>query len=98
MHSLGTTYVLIGLILVIPRIPFYFKLIGPNRFCGVKTEKAFESEDNWYKLNRYCAKHIIIWGSFIVLLGLCCFLPLSDGLWVYLVLILPFAAAIPPSL
>jgi hypothetical protein len=96
MHTLGFFYIFLGLFLVIRLIPLYFNMIGPNPFYGVKIAKAFESEENWYKLNRYCAKQGIIWGALIALLGLCCFLPLSDVYCLYIALILPVAAAIPP--
>jgi uncharacterized membrane protein len=96
MQSLGAFYIFLGLVLVLVDIPLYFKLIGPNQFYGLKIPKAYQSEKNWYDLNKYCAKQGIMWGSFIVLLGLCCFLPLSDDYWFYVALILPFLAVIPP--
>ena len=96
MHSLGIIYIALGLFLVLTHIPLYFNMVGPNRHYGVKTAKAFESHKNWYKINLYWAKRVLVWGSFIVLLGIFCFLPFPDNSCFYIILALPLITAIPP--
>jgi hypothetical protein len=96
MQALGITYIALGILIIVLHVPHYFQLIGPNPFWGVRIAKAFESKENWCRTNRYWAKHARVWGGFIVLLGLCCFLPLADDRWVYVALLLPLIAAIPP--
>jgi hypothetical protein len=71
-------------------------MIGPNPFLGVRIAKAFESDENWYRINHYVAKQVLVWGIFIVLLGIFCFLPLPENSCFYIILALPLIAAIPP--
>jgi len=33
-------------------------------------KKSFESEENWYKINRYGAQKMILWSSVIVFIGI----------------------------
>ncbi len=96
MQALGITYITLGLLIIVLHVPLYFQLIGPNPHWGVRIAKSFECKENWYRINRYWAKQAIVWGGFIVLLGLGCFLPLSDDRWVYMALVLPLIATIPP--
>jgi hypothetical protein len=41
--------------------------------------KAFESEENWYKINRYGAQRFIIWSVAIIISGIAIFLLQPQG-------------------
>jgi len=40
-----------------------------NPLYGVRIKKAFESEENWYKINKYGGRRLIFWS--IVLICIC---------------------------
>ncbi|HHP7235700.1 MAG TPA: SdpI family protein [Desulfobacterales bacterium] len=61
-------------------IPLVKHKIKMNHFYGIRIKKAFESEENWYKVNEYGGKQLIIWSSPMILVGFICFLvPINDS-------------------
>jgi hypothetical protein len=65
-------YVLIGLgaVMIAVTVPLIARMVPMNRWYGVRTRKAFVSEDNWYALNAYGGKLLAAYGGFLVLAGL----------------------------
>jgi len=51
-------------------IPLYLGKVKKNRWYGVRIPKAFTSDDNWYKINRYGGKRMIIWSIPLAVLGI----------------------------
>jgi len=43
-----------------------------NCVYGFRIRKAFESEENWYILNRYGAKALMFWSVIIMAIGIAC--------------------------
>jgi uncharacterized membrane protein len=66
------TLICLGLALIAVGIPLYFGKIKMNRVYGFRIGKAFESEKNWLKINRYGAKAIMWWSIVLMVLGICC--------------------------
>ncbi|RJP67851.1 MAG: hypothetical protein C4532_13965 [Candidatus Abyssobacteria bacterium SURF_17] len=57
-------------------IPLLMGKIGMNSIYGVRIKKAYESEENWYKINRYGAQRLILWCVVYTVIGiLTLFLP-----------------------
>lgn len=59
-----------------------------NHFYGIRFAKSFESEENWYKINTYGAKRLILWSVAIIVIGIITFfIPLQGrtGLTMFLV-------------
>ena len=53
--------------------------IKMNHLYGVRIKKSFESDDNWYRINAYGGKQLIIWFIPMIFAGLICFIvPISD--------------------
>lgn len=52
----------IALITTLPAIPLVFKKIPPNSLYGFRMSKSFQSENNWYLINTYGGKQMILWG------------------------------------
>lgn len=49
-----------------------------NRLYGIRFHKSFESQECWYKINRYGAKRIVIWSIPIMIIGIIAlFVPLQ---------------------
>ena len=58
---------------IIVGIPLLRGKVKMNRWYGVRFKKSFVSEENWYKINRYGAKQLIIWSIPLFLLGVAAF-------------------------
>ena len=43
-----------------------------NCYYGYRIRKAFESEENWYTINRYGAKALMCWSVIIMAIGIVC--------------------------
>ena len=77
---LGISHIFIGMLIVGLSIPLVKGTVEMNRWYGVRVAKAFESESNWYEVNRYGGGQLIFAGILLALLGLLSiFLPLRPG-------------------
>lgn len=51
-------------------IPLMRGEIGMNGWYGIRLPKAFKSEENWYKINRYGAQKLILWCKVNIVVGI----------------------------
>lgn len=72
MHDPMYALLLVGILCIILAVSLLMGKIKMNRTYGFCIKKAFESEDNWNRINTYGAKHTLFWG---VVLGMVGFLP-----------------------
>ena len=50
-----------------------------NRWYGARFKKSFVSEENWYNINAYSAKQLLVWSLPLMIIGIVTlFLPLED--------------------
>ncbi len=80
-------------------VPLLRGSIGPNNYYGMRIAKSFESESNWYAINRYGAKHMMIWSVPMGLFGcLCPFLPsMETHIWLAVLAgLAPIVFLVPP--
>jgi uncharacterized membrane protein len=68
----AVTLVCLGFMLIAVSIPLYLGKIKMNYVYGFRIRKAFESEENWYTINRYGAKVLMWWSVVIVAMGIAC--------------------------
>jgi hypothetical protein len=66
------TFVVLGLVVLAVSLPLYLGRIRMNGLYGFKIRKAFKSEGNWYAINKYGAKVLIIWSAALMALGIIC--------------------------
>lgn len=66
------TFLILGLVVIMVCLPLYLGRIKRNIVYGFRIRKAFESEQNWYEINRYGAKSLIIWATFLMAVGIVC--------------------------
>jgi len=66
------TFVCLGSILIAVCLPLYLGKIKMNPVYGFRIRKAFESSENWYKINRYGAKAVMCWSVVIMAIGIMC--------------------------
>ncbi len=66
----GFSNILAGLLIIAVCVPLLKGKIKMNRWYGIRLKKSFESEENWYKINRYGAQRMILWSLVIVAVGI----------------------------
>ncbi len=72
-----------GLLFVGLAIPLYKGKVKMNYLYGVRFSNSFKSDENWYKINKYGAKRMMIWSIPVFVVGLyALFVPVSETLLV----------------
>ncbi|OPY93221.1 MAG: hypothetical protein A4E73_00336 [Syntrophaceae bacterium PtaU1.Bin231] len=66
------TLLAVGIVLFLVSIPLYLGKIKRNPIYGFRLAKAFESEENWYAVNRYGAGAMMIWSAVLAAVGMAC--------------------------
>ncbi|MDD5170119.1 MAG: SdpI family protein [Syntrophales bacterium] len=70
------TLVILGSAIFLLLIPLYSGRVKMNRVYGIRIRKAFESEENWFKVNRYGAAALMYWAIGLMITGIMClFIP-----------------------
>jgi hypothetical protein len=62
-----------GLLFIGISIPLVKRKIKMNSLYGFRMEKSFKSEENWYNINAYGGKELMVWSVPVILLGIICF-------------------------
>ena len=68
----AVTLICVGVILIAVSLPLYLGKIKMNYLYGFRIRKAFESEKNWYLINRYGAKALLYWSIVLMAAGIVC--------------------------
>ena len=75
---LGLSNIGVAVLLIAISIPLIQRRVKMNHFYGVRIPKAFESDENWYKINEYGGRQLVLWSCVLALLGVVTFfLPLG---------------------
>ena len=78
--TVGLALVLSGALIIAVCLPLLKGQIKPNALYGVRMAKSFESDENWFKMNRYGAKQMMLWAGATIAVGLVAFfLPLQGN-------------------
>lgn len=78
-------------------IPLLLGKASMNTIYGIRISKSFESDEAWYKINRYGAMQMILWSSPLCLAGIVfLFLPPFTGTAEVILVFLPCIWIIPP--
>ena len=59
----------VGALFMAVSIPLIKNMVTMNRFYGIRIKKAFESEENWYKINSYGGKRLLFWSIILICFG-----------------------------
>jgi hypothetical protein len=68
----AVTLVCLGALVIGVSIPLLLGKIKMNCVYGFRIRKAFQSEENWYLINRYGAKTLMLWSVVIMAVGIAC--------------------------
>jgi len=68
-----------------------------NHMYGIRTRKAFISDSNWYELNAYGGKWLLVFGLFLAAFGYLGqdFAPPPTSLWAPVYMVAPMIVIIP---
>jgi uncharacterized membrane protein len=80
MNHTALSHLLAGLAILAFSYPLVKQMIGPNRFYGIRTREAFESREQWYKINEHGGRLFLRWGILVTAIGLVG-LALPRSLW-----------------
>jgi uncharacterized membrane protein len=88
-----------GFITIVLSIPLVLKQVKMNHYYGIRIKKAFESDENWYRLNYYGGKLFMIAGTIMLILGIMgLIIPLSDKTIILMLALSPALIAILTTL
>ena len=93
----GISHIFIAFTMILISIPLVKGHVSMNNFYGIRFKKAYESEENWYKINKYGGRQLIIWSIPLGLFGVITFfLPFKDNPLLHLISVLaPFIILVP---
>ena len=95
--TLGISNLFVATTLILLGIPLTQQKVSMNKTYGVRIKKAFESEENWYKINAYGGKQLVLWSIPLGLPGVSTFfLPLDgNGFMITLIACAPLIVLVP---
>ena len=70
ISELFVSNTLVGAVFLALSIPLVKNSVKMNYFYGVRIKKAFESEENWYKINNFAGKRLIFWSIILICIGI----------------------------
>jgi len=70
--TLGIANIGIAVLTIVLSIPLVMRKIKINRFYGVRIPKSFSSDTNWYEINAYGGRQLIIWSILPLAAGIMC--------------------------
>ncbi len=65
----NTVHCVFGGLVALFSVPLALRMVPMNRFYGIRTAKAFSSEDNWYAINAYGGKLLLVYGLLVLAFG-----------------------------
>jgi len=77
--TLGISNISVAALFIVLSIPLVKGKVPMNKMYGVRIKKAFDSEENWYKINAYGGKQLILWSVPLMLLGIATFFIPLEG-------------------
>jgi len=75
-----------AVLMILLAIPLVHCKVKRNRWYGIRIKKAFESDENWYQINAYGGRRLILWALVLAVVGIVAFSVPLEGLALRLVL------------
>lgn len=97
---LALSNIVVAFLIIGISIPLALRKIPMNHIYGVRFKKSFVSEENWYTINKYGGKQLILWSILLLIIGVSTFfLPLKvSGVLTTLIGCAPLIMVIPTYL
>lgn len=79
-YILAITHIFVGTLIIAMSIPLVRKKVSMNDWNGIRFQKSYSSSENWYKINCYGGKQLILWSVFLIVFGVATwFMPLQGN-------------------
>ena len=93
----GIMHIFLAFLFICLSIPLVKGHISMNKMYGIRFKKSYKSDENWYKINRYGGRQLIIWSIPLGIFGIISFfLPIAENPVLYLISILaPLIVVVP---
>lgn len=69
LSGLAMPSIFCGILFIVVSLPLLRGSIPMNRFYGFRISQAFTSDANWYVINKYGAKALILWSIVMISSG-----------------------------
>ncbi|MBN2128820.1 MAG: SdpI family protein [Sedimentisphaerales bacterium] len=93
---LGLSNLACATLSIVAAVPLVQRKVKMNRWYGVRIKKALESDDNWYQINAYASKRLILWALVLAGIGiLTFFIPLQHPALRFLLACAPLILVVP---
>lgn len=60
---------MVSLIYILISIPLIKRKIKMNNWYGFRFPKAYKSDENWYKINEFGGRQLLVWGIVLLVLS-----------------------------
>jgi len=86
-----------GGLLAAGSLPLVLRLVPMNRLYGIRIPKAFASESNWYAINAYGGRLLMVYGMAVFAFGLLArhAAPPPASIWTAVFIVGPLLLAVP---
>ncbi len=87
----------IGLVTTAISIPLILRVVPMNRYYGIRIPKAFKSDNNWYDINAYGGKLLLVYGIFLIIFGIVAqdMAPSERSIWMAPFIVIPLLVILP---
>ncbi len=87
----------IGLTMTAIAIPLVLRMVPMNRYYGIRLPKAFKSDRNWYDINAYGGKVLLVYGVALTIFGIAArdWAPSPTSLWMAPFVVGPLVVLFP---
>jgi uncharacterized membrane protein len=84
---IGVANIICCLLYIAVSIPMITGSVKMNWIYGARFPKSFESEENWYKINKYTGKRLVFWSIPLFIIGVASFfIPMEEDSVIAIVL------------
>ncbi len=95
---LAILFAFLGVLVGILCVPLALGRVPMNRFYGIRIPKSYQSDGDWYAINRYGGRQMLIYAVFVASVGVgILFVPLRpDKVWFWVIVLAPLFLLVPP--
>jgi len=63
-------FIFVGVLTIVLCVPLVLGKIKPNPWYGIRFPASYQSEENWYRINRTGGWIAIVWGAVVTGIGI----------------------------
>lgn len=95
---LGISFVFLGGVVSTLSVPLMFGRVPMNGYYGIRLSQSYRSDGNWYAINRYGGRQMLIYAALVAAVGVgILFVPLREGnVWFWAIMLAPLFLLVPP--